>query len=179
MLRDSLIKDNMYQFEYQLNDENLTDYNLFMAMHNKQLQNRLIQLMVVFMLPFGLMIYFFRPISIFISIALLGLVFDAFLLPKFYWKIIKKNADQQVSSRNIQYQKIDIELADTAINVNSANQLKVIRYANVDSISFTNLDCFVVYDEKESLIIPLQALSDQTTEILAFLHDKLPDKLKG
>ena len=179
MICDNHPKENMYKFQYQLNNENLTDYNLFMAMHNKSLQTKLIQLIIVFMLPFGLLLYFFRPFWIFIIIALLGLIFDAFLLPKFYWKIIKKNAEHQVSTRNIQYQKINIELADNAIKVNSGGQQRIICYTRIDSISFTNLDCFIVYDETESLIIPLPALNDQTTEILAFLHDKLPDKLKG
>ena len=179
MICDNHPKENMYKFQYQLNNENLTDYNLFMAMHNKSLQTKLIQLIIVFMLPFGLLLYFFRPFWIFIIIALLGLIFDAFLLPKFYWKIIKNNADHQVSIKNIQYQKIDIELGDKAIKVNSKGQLKVIRYVQVGSISFTSLDCFIVYDETESLIIPMRAFNDQTTEILEFLHDKLPDKLKG
>lgn len=173
------MKGNMYKLAYQLNADSLLDYQLYMAIHSKKLQNRLIKLMISLLFPFILLMIFFKPISVFIIIALLALIFDLLVTPKMYWKTIRNKILNEIVKKDIAYHLIKVEIKENDIIINNGDYVKWVAYEDVDSIVFTKENCLLIYDTNQSLIIPLRELKDQHDEIIRFLHKKLPDKLRG
>ncbi len=169
----------MYKLNYQLNADSLLDYQLYMAIHDKKLQKRLIKLMISLLFPFASLMIFFRPFSVFAIIALFAFIFDLLLIPKVYWKIIRNNILSEIEKKNISYNQIKLLIAKDGIRLNNDGDSMNITYDKVDSIIFTKENCLLIYDTSLSLIIPLIALKDQYDEIIRLLHDKLPDKLRG
>ena len=104
------MKGNMYKLAYQLNADSLLDYQLYMAIHSKKLQNRLIKLMISLLFPFILLMIFFKPISVFIIIALLALIFDLLVTPKMYWKTIRNKILNEIVNKDIAYHLIKVEI---------------------------------------------------------------------
>ncbi|MEA5017298.1 MAG: hypothetical protein VB009_01100 [Erysipelotrichaceae bacterium] len=122
---------------------------------------------------------FFKPISVFIIIALLALIFDLLVTPKMYWKTIRNKILNEIVKKDIAYHLIKVEIKENDIIINNGDYVKWVAYEDVDSIVFTKENCLLIYDTNQSLIIPLRELKDQHDEIIRFLHKKLPDKLRG
>ena len=162
----------MYKFEYKLNADVLLDYQMFMAMHDSKLNNRLVRLMITLLIPFIILLLFYESFITMFIIVILVFVFDILVIPKLYWKTIKNNILNEITKKNVIYNLIKVEINDDEIIIDYNNEQKKVQFTRVENIIFTSKGCFLIYDGNASLIIPLYAFNSEYADFVELLNKK-------
>ena len=162
----------MYKFEYKLNADVLLDYQMFMAMHDSKLNNRLVRLMITLLIPFIILLLFYESFITMFIIVILVFVFDILVIPKLYWKTIKNNILNEINKKNVIYNLIKVEINDDEIIIDYNNEQKKVQFTRVENIIFTSKGCFLIYDGNASLIIPLYAFNSEYADFVELLNKK-------
>ncbi|MEG0367966.1 MAG: hypothetical protein RR585_14085 [Coprobacillus sp.] len=163
----------MYKFNYKLGTENLSEMNCYLAIHDLNIQKKMISLMISIAIMALIVLFFIFNLSI---PTLIGMVITAILelliFPKIYWKIVFSRIEKTLSFRNIEFKDTTIEFNDKVSIDDQINKI-AIEYSNIINMDFTKHNCLIFYtydDKSNTLIIPNDVIGEKLEEFCLFIQ---------
>lgn len=174
----------MLTFDYQLSKENIRDMNGYLAIHDKNIQQKSLTLSIAFAVLFiivTLLITGLTYLGLGLSVAevILSLIF----FPKIYWQVVFKRISNKIDENTniINFHPIHVEIGDE-IAVKSDGASFKIKKDEIMTYDFTKETCLIFYhDQKKNntLIIPVAVIGDKLSELNTKLGEMIADANKS